>query len=62
MLITRSGTAYRILNRIATPSIWLPLSRLTICKQVLNLNGEWTTYYEIRNKDDNEMLEAIRER
>jgi hypothetical protein len=63
LLATRSGGVYRVLDNPARTTFWLPLTRLTICEQVVvNAIRELTAIYEIRNQDDNEMVNAARQR
>ncbi|MGH7794460.1 MAG: hypothetical protein ACREQ2_06130 [Candidatus Binatia bacterium] len=61
LLVMRSGAVYRVLNAPAT-AFWLPLARFTICNQVVNVDGEMLTYYEVRNQDANQLVMAGRER
>lgn len=61
LLLMRSGAAYRVLNAPAT-AFWLPLARVTICEQLVNVDGELLTYYELRNQDANQFVLAGRER
>lgn len=62
-LVMRSGAAYRVLEGPAITAFWLPLARVTICEQVIvNVNGEMAPFYEIRNQDGNQLVNAARER
>jgi hypothetical protein len=44
----RSGAAYSLAES-ARYAFWLPLARVTICNQLLNVDGEVLTHYELRN-------------
>jgi hypothetical protein len=61
-LIMASTSVYRILDDWRTVVFWLPLSKVTICDQVGNVDDEIAIYYEIRNQDQNQMVWAVRER
>ena len=57
-----SQAVYRVLDNSAAAVFWFPLSTVTICDQVGNVDDEIAIYYEIRNHDQNQMVRAIRER
>jgi hypothetical protein len=57
-----SKSVYRLLDDPRAVVFWFPLSTVTICDQVGNVDDEIAIYYEIRNHDQNQMVRAIRER
>jgi hypothetical protein len=61
-LLMDSTAVYRVLDDWKAVVFWLPLSKVTICDQVGNVDDETEIYYEIRNHDQNQMVRAIRER
>ena len=61
-LLMDSKTVYRVLDDPRAVVFWLPLSKVTICDQVGNVDDELAIYYEIRNQDKNQMVRAVRER
>ena len=61
-LLMDSAAVYRVLDDWRAVVFWLPLSKVTICDQVGNVDDEIAIYYEIRNQDQNQMVRAIRER
>jgi hypothetical protein len=61
-LLMASKAVYRILDDRSAVAFWFPLSTVTICDQVGNVDDEIVIYYEIRNHDQNQMVRAIRER
>jgi hypothetical protein len=61
-LTMASKSVYRLLDDRRAVVFWLPLSRVTICDQVGNVDDEMEIYYEIRNQDQNQMVRAMRER
>jgi hypothetical protein len=61
-LLMDSKTVYRVLDDPRAVVFWLPLSKVTICDQVGNVDDEIAVYYEIRNQDKNQMVRAVRER
>jgi hypothetical protein len=61
-LLMDSKTVYRVLDDPRAVVFWLPLSKVTICDQVGNVDDEVAIYYEIRNQDKNQMVRAVRER
>ena len=61
-LLMDSKTVYRVLDDPRAVVFWLPLSKVTICDQVGNVDDEIAIYYEIRNQDKNQMVRAVRER
>ena len=61
-LLMASKAVYRVLDDRRAVVFWFPLSTVTICDQVGNLDDEIVIYYEIRNHDQNQMVRAIRER
>jgi hypothetical protein len=61
-LLMDSTAVYRVLADWRAVVFWLPLSKVTICDQVGNVDDEMVVYYEIRNQDQNQMVSAIRER
>ena len=61
-LLMDSTAVYRVLDDWKAVVFWLPLSKVTICDQVGNVDDEIVIYYEIRNQDQNQTVSAIRER
>jgi hypothetical protein len=61
-LLMASKSVYRLLDDPRAVVFWFPLSTVTICDQVGNVDDETAIYYEIRNHDQNQMVRAIRER
>jgi hypothetical protein len=61
-LLMDSKAVYRVLDDWRAVVFWLPLSKVTICDQVGNVDDELAIYYEIRNQDENQTVRAIRER
>ncbi|HEY2976073.1 MAG TPA: hypothetical protein VGJ48_26400 [Pyrinomonadaceae bacterium] len=61
-LLMASKSVYRVLDDWRAVVFWLPLSKVTICDQVGNVDDEMAIYYEIRNQDKNQMVRAMRER
>ena len=61
-LLMASKSVYRLLDDPRAVVFWFPLSTVTICDQVGNVDDEIAIYYEIRNHDQNQMVRAIRER
>jgi hypothetical protein len=61
-LLMDSKTVYRVLDDPRAVVFWLPLSKVTICDQVGNVDDEIAIYYEIRNQDRNQIVRAVRER
>jgi hypothetical protein len=61
-LLMDSTAVYRVLDDWKAVVFWLPLSKVTICDQVGNVDDETEIYYEIRNQDQNQMVRAMRER
>ena len=61
-LLMDSTAVYRVLDDPWAVVFWLPLSKVTICEQVGNVDDEMAIYYEIRNQDKNQMVRAVRER
>ena len=61
-LLMDSTAVYRVLDDSRAVVFWLPLSKVTICDQVGNVDDEMVIYYEIRNQDQNQTVSAIRER
>ena len=61
-LLMDSTAVYRVLDDPRAVVFWLPLSKVTICDQVGNVDDERAIYYEIRNQDKNQMVRAVRER
>ena len=61
-LLINSTALYRVLGDWRAVVFWLPLSKVTICDQVGNVDDETEIYYEIRNHDQNQMVRAMRER
>jgi len=61
-LLMDSTAIYRVLDDPRAVVFWLPLSKVTICDQVGNVDDEIAIYYEIRNQDKNQMVRAVRER
>ena len=62
ILLMASKAVYRVLDDRRAVVFWLPLSKVTICDQVGNVDDEIAIYYEIRNQDENQMVRAVRER
>ena len=62
ILLMASKAVYRVLDDRRAVVFWLPLSTVTICDQVGNVDDEIVIYYEIRNQDQNQMVRAMRER
>ena len=60
-LLMDSQAVYRVLDNREAAVFWLPLSRVTICDPLDSI-GDETVIYEIRNHDDNQMVQAMRER
>jgi hypothetical protein len=61
-LLMKSNQVYRLLDDWRSVVFWLPLSKVTICDQLGNIEDELMVYYEIRNHDQNQMVRALRER
>ena len=61
-LLMDSTAVYRVLDDWRAVVFWLPLSEVTICDQLGNVDDEIAIYYEIRNQDKNQMVRAVRER
>jgi len=61
-LLMDSTAVYRVLDDWWAVVFWLPLSKVTICDQLGNVDDEIAIYYEIRNQDQNQMVRAVRER
>jgi len=61
ILLMDSQEVYRVLDNREAAVFWLPLSEVTICDP-LDSAGDEPVIYEIRNHDDNQVVEAIRER
>ena len=61
-LLMNSTAVYRVLDDWRAVVFWLPLSEVTICDQLGNVDDEIAIYYEIRNQDQNQMVRAVRER
>ena len=61
-LLMDSTAVYRVLDDPWAVVFWHPLSKVTICEQVGNVDDEIAIYYEIRNQDRNQMVRAVRER
>ena len=61
-LLMQSNSVYRILDDRRALVFWLPLSQVTVCDQMGNVDDEIAIYYEIRNHDTNQMVRAVRER
>ena len=62
ILLMASKAVYRVLDDRRAVVFWLPLSKVTICDQVGNVDDEIAIYYEIRNHDQSQMVRAVRER
>ena len=62
ILLMDSTAVYRVIDDPRAIVFWLPLSKVTICDQVGNVDDEMVIYYEIRNQDQNQTVSAIRER
>ena len=61
-LLMASKSVYRLLDDPRAVVFWFPLSTVTICDQLGNVDDEIAIYYEIRNQDENQMVRAVRER
>jgi hypothetical protein len=61
-LLMRSNAAYRVLDDRRAVVFWLPLSKVTICDELGNVNDEMMIYYDIYNHDQNQTVPALRER
>jgi hypothetical protein len=59
-LVMDSQAIYRVLDNRRAAVFWLPLSEVTICDP-LDSGGDEVVIYEIRNHDDNQVVQAIRE-
>ena len=62
ILLMDSTAVYRVIDDPRAVVFWLPLSKVTICDQLGNVDDEIAIYYEIRNQDQNQMVRAVRER
>ena len=62
ILLMASKAVYRVLDDRRAVVFWLPLSKVTICDQVGNVDDEIAIHYEIRNHDQSQMVRAVRER
>ena len=60
-LLMDSQAVYRVLDNREAAVFWLPLSKVTICDPLDSI-GDETVIYEIRNHDDNQMVQAMKER
>ena len=60
-LLMDSQEVYRVLDNREAAVFWLPLSEVTI-SDPLDSAGDEPVIYEIRNHDDNQVVEAMRER
>jgi hypothetical protein len=47
----QSGAAYRIISGSGVVELWFPLSGVQICEQAGYIDGQWMSYFEIRNSD-----------
>ena len=61
-LLMDSQAVYRVLDNRGAAVFWLPLSEVTICDPLDSFGDEDTVIYEIRNHDDNQVVQAMRER
>src|SRR4051812_8875984 len=61
-LLMESNAVYRVLDDWRAVVFWLPLSKVTICDQIGEVDDEIGIYYEVRNQDQNQMVPAMRER
>jgi hypothetical protein len=61
-LVMDSQAVYRVLDNRGVAVFWLPLSEVTICDPLDSSGDEDTVIYEIRNHDDNQVVQAMRER
>ena len=61
ILLMDSQEVYRVLDNREAAAFWLPLSEVTICDPLGGV-GDKTVIYEIRNHDDNQVVQAMRER
>jgi hypothetical protein len=61
-LLMDSNEVYQLLDDPRAVNFWLPLSRVTICDQIGNVDDDIGLYYEIRNQDANQSVRALRER
>jgi hypothetical protein len=61
-LLMDSQGLYRVLDNRGVAVFWLPLSRVTICDPLDSSGDDDTVIYEIRNHDDNQVVQALRER
>jgi hypothetical protein len=59
-IVMRSGAVYRALDDPDGVAFWMPLSPVTICDKVDRVSDGIVTYYEVRNKDENQIVRAIR--
>jgi hypothetical protein len=62
ILLMDSQEVYQLLDDPRAVIFWLPLSRVTICDQIGNVDDDIGLYYEIRNQDANQSVRALRER
>ena len=60
-LLMDSQAVYRVLDNRRAAVFWLPLSEVTICDPLDSAEDE-VVIYEIRNHDDNQVVQAMRER
>ncbi|HEY1373920.1 MAG TPA: hypothetical protein VGH50_15720 [Candidatus Binatia bacterium] len=58
-LVMESGVAFRIIGDARDIELWFPLSLIQVCDQQGYVNGEWTTYFEIRNSDAAGVVSAL---
>ena len=50
-LVMESGAAYRIIRGGLEVSLWFPRSVVQVCEQAGDVDGQWISYFEIRNAD-----------
>ena len=62
LLVMRSGAVYRILDDPRAAALWFPLSTVTICDQSGYVDGQFVSYFELRNSDSVGVVRAVQAR
>lgn len=63
ILVMASEAVYQVVPEDAMTSVfWLSPAHITICDSIVDVGGELTLYYQIRNWDDAVLVWATRER
>ena len=62
LLVMRSGAVYRILDDPRAAALWFPLSTVTICEQSGYVDGQFVSYFDLRNSDSVGVVRAVQVR